>query len=146
VQQPLHVVDLYPTILTLAGASLEQRLPLDGRDAWATIAEGKPSPHDEILLNTTPRNGAIRVGDWKLVLNGHRGVDDTEAVPGEQVAVELFNLACDLSEKNNLASGQPDKVKELRERYDALARQAVKPKQAPKAADFKSPRVWGEKE
>ena len=47
-------------------ASLDQKLPLDGRDIWPTITEGKPSPHDEILLNTEAHRGAIRVGDWKL--------------------------------------------------------------------------------
>ena len=51
------MVDWYPTLLKLAGASLEQKLPLDGRDVWPTIAEGKPSPHEEILLNATPRAG-----------------------------------------------------------------------------------------
>src|SRR3954469_19970904 len=34
VDAPLHMVDLYPTLLTLAGASLAQTTPLDGRDAW----------------------------------------------------------------------------------------------------------------
>jgi arylsulfatase A-like enzyme len=130
VEQPLHMVDWYPTLLKLAGASLEQKLPLDGRDAWPTISAGRPSPHAEILLNSTPSNGAIRAGDWKLVLNGE--------------VVELFNLAQDPSEKNNQATANPAKVKELRARYEALARQAVAPKQAPKARDFKTPAVWGE--
>ena len=49
VNAPLHIVDWYPTLLKLAGVSLEQKLPLDGRDAWPAIAEGKPSPHEEIL-------------------------------------------------------------------------------------------------
>src|SRR3954469_25143622 len=76
VEAPLHMVDLYPTLLTLAGASLSQALPLDGRDAWPAITEGAPSPHDAILLNSTPGDGAIRMGDWKLVING-------AASPGE---------------------------------------------------------------
>jgi len=42
--------------------------------------------------------------------------------------VELFNLAEDIGEQNNLASQHPDKVKELRARYDRLAAQAVPPK------------------
>src|SRR5262245_42057809 len=79
VTEPLHMVDWYPTLLNLAGASLQQKLPLDGLDAWPTITAGKPTPHKEILHNTTPGNGAIRVGDWKLVLNGNRGEEGGEA-------------------------------------------------------------------
>ncbi len=64
------MVDWYPTLLGLAGVTLEQKLPLDGRNAWETISAGKPSPHQEILLNAESSRGAIRMGDWKLVLNG----------------------------------------------------------------------------
>jgi hypothetical protein len=42
--------------------------------------------------------------------------------------VELFNLASDPYEKKNLASEQPAKFKELRARYDVLAKEAVQPK------------------
>jgi len=56
----------------------------------------------------------------------------------------LFNLAQDPSERTNLAALHPNKIKELQASYDALARQAVPPKSAPRAAGFKSPRVWGE--
>jgi arylsulfatase A-like enzyme len=157
VKQPIHIVDMYPTLLKLAGASLEQKLPIDGKDAWATIASGAPSPHDQILINTSPQNGAIRVGDFKLVLNGAAPDaaegDEAQAARRQnqrkQAAaagddVELFNLADDPAEKHNLATKNPEKVKELRERYDALAKQAVPPKSRPKASDFKSPAVWGE--
>ncbi len=147
VNAPLHIVDLYPTLLRLAGAKPGQNLPLDGRDAWGALAQGKPSPHTEILLNATPRNGALRMGDWKLVLNGKVGAgeddDNANALRGE-ATVELFNLASDPYEKQNLAMQQPDKVKALRARYEALARQAIAPKAKPKSADFKSPKVWGE--
>jgi arylsulfatase A-like enzyme len=145
VQAPLHMVDWYPTLLKLAGASLEQKLPLDGRDAWPAIAEGKPSPHDEILLNTTPKTGAIRIGDWKLVLNGSAADGDGEAAqPVKEEKIELFNLADDLGEKKNLADEKPDKVKELLARYAVLAKQAVPPRSKPKPANFVSPKIWGE--
>ncbi|MEI7728677.1 MAG: arylsulfatase [Verrucomicrobiota bacterium] len=160
VNEPLHVVDWYPTLLKLAGASLEQKLPLDGKDAWPTIAEGKPSPHSAILLNSTPKNGAIRVGDWKLVLNGRIAMGDSEN-DGETLAtrrerraaavstnelVELFNLVQDPYEKNNLAAAQPERANELRARLDVFAKAAVPPKAAPASKDFKAPKVWGEKD
>jgi arylsulfatase A-like enzyme len=159
----MHMVDWYPTLAGLAGASLDQKLPLDGRDAWPAITGGRPSIHDAILLNTTPNAGAIRMGDWKLVLNG-AFVDaedgDPAALTEEAVkkkaakkkqakkqssdAVELFDLSQDPYEKTNLAAANPDKVKELRARLDAFAAEAVAPKSKPRPADFKNPAVWGE--
>ena len=141
VNAALHITDWYPTLLKLAGASLDQKLPIDGRDAWPAITAGAPSPHEEILLNSAPNKGALRVGDWKLVLNGSAAEDDSDDVratspkdpkaPVERVSadeVELFNLSEDPGEKRNLVSERPEKVKELRARYAALAREAVPPK------------------
>lgn len=154
VTQPLHIVDWYPTLLRLAGASVQQKLPLDGRDAWATITEGKPSPHEEILLNASPRGGAIRMGDWKLVVNGAvNEVEEAEEAPApkrkkarqrNKDAFELFNLAEDPCEKTNLAVRLPDRASPLRARFEKLAKEAVPPKASPKGAGFKSPAIWGE--
>ena len=89
------------------------------------------------MLNTTPNKGAIRVGDWKLVLNGGaQDEEDTSSAandtkkPTANNDAELFNLATDPNEKENLAGQRPEKLKELRARYTALARQAVPPKNA----------------
>ena len=160
VKQPFHIVDFYPTLINLAGGSHEQKLPLDGKDAWSTIAKGGPAPSEQILLNAAPGRGAIRVGDWKLVLSEQGTASDTAegeetdapAAPrrqrrqaqAAQAPVELFNLADDVSEKNNLATKHPEKVKELRARYDVFASQAVEPKAKPKPTVFQAPAVWGE--
>ena len=65
VKEPLHMVDWYPTLLKLAGALTEQKLPIDGRDAWPTISQGKPSPHDAILINQVPKGArASAIGSW----------------------------------------------------------------------------------
>ena len=88
VDQPLHIVDIYPTLLRVAGIDSLPPRPLDGKDAWDTIAHGQPSPHDFILHNVTPFHGAIRMGDWKLVHNGHVGANAVEHVaPGTVGAV-----------------------------------------------------------
>jgi arylsulfatase A-like enzyme len=144
--EPIHMVDWYPTLLKLCGAKTEQKLPLDGLDIWPTLTQGKPTPHADILLNTTPTAGAVRAGNWKLVVKG--GEDDPDggaAKPAKEV-VELFDLKADPYEKANLAEKHPDKVKELKATLAGYAKQAVPPKAKPKPADFKVPKVWGEKE
>jgi arylsulfatase A-like enzyme len=145
--EPLHMVDWYPTLLNLAGAKTEQALPLDGQDLWPTLTQGKPSPHDVILLNTTPNLGGVRKGDWKLISTS--GTDDPDGNPMPKknavARIELFNLKADPYEKTNLAESNAAKVAELRADLQAFAKQAVPPKAKPKAADFVAPRVWGEK-
>jgi arylsulfatase A-like enzyme len=157
----LHIVDWYPTLLKLAGASAVQKLPLDGRDLWPALTEGKPSPHDAILINAVPRSGAIRMGDWKLVRNGGVGANDLEsagsattgkgkkkkgAAKSESGAdqIELFNLAADPGEKNNLAMQHPEVVQRLAERLDGFGREALPPKAEGQPANYRAPAVWGE--
>jgi arylsulfatase A-like enzyme len=121
VDEPLHVVDWYPTLTGLAGAASSGRHPLDGEDAWPAIAEGAKSPHEEILLNSAPHTGAIRVGDWKLVLNGH--LTDLQNAADERY--ELFHLRDDPEERHDLSVSNPRQAAELKARYLALASQAA---------------------
>lgn len=145
VTEPLHAVDLYPTLLHLATTKFSQKLALDGKNAWPTITEGKPTPHEHILINTTPNNGAIRAGDWKLVVS--RGADDPDepVAKKKEEAIQLFNLKDDPYEKTNLAAKEPDRVKELQAKLQAYAKEAVAPKAKPKPKDFVTPAVWGER-
>jgi arylsulfatase A-like enzyme len=112
----IHAVDLYPTLAALAGASTAKCKPLDGLNVWDTIAEGKPSPRTEIIYNVEPFRGAVRQGDWKLIWR--------TLLPS---SVDLYNLAQDPSEKNNLAASYPDKVLALQGRLNALAQESAKP-------------------
>ena len=140
IKEPMHVVDWYPTLLKLAGASLEQTLAPDGLDVWPMLTQGAKSPHDAILLaGTVPSKMAIRMGDWKLLLNATEQ-NAEEAPPGDDKAtakVELYNLAEDISESKNLAASQPQKVKEMRDRLEVFLKNAAPPGQgnaAPKAS------------
>jgi arylsulfatase A-like enzyme len=158
VTEPLHIVDWFPTLVNLAGGSLQQQHPLDGRDLWPVITVGKPSPHEDILINAMPNSGAIRMGGWKLVVNGHITANDLEnagakkAAPGRNQApenaadsvVELFNLTEDPYEQNNLAAQNPEKVRQLRARLEAYRAAAVPPKAENQPANHKAPRVWGQ--
>jgi arylsulfatase A-like enzyme len=149
-QAMLHTVDWYPTLLKLAGAKTEQKLPLDGMDIWSCLANAQPSPHEEILCNVTPSNGsAIRVGDWKLVVGGDLDIAEEPAKESKRSnakpMLELFQLKDDPSETKNLADQHPDKVQQLLARIKHYADGSVAPKNAPKGKDFVTPKVWGEK-
>jgi arylsulfatase A-like enzyme len=148
VTEPIHAVDWYPTLLGLAQAKVEQKQPLDGKDIWETIVKGKPTPHKHFLLNATPNGGAVRAGDWKLLVNGNRAAENRDgaevSASTEAASVELFHLKNDPYEKTNLAAANPAKVKELQELLDEYAKGAVAPKARPKPPGFKTPKVWGE--
>ncbi len=141
VKEPIHTVDWYPTLVTLAGGSLEQKLPLDGRDAWATITKGAPSPHDAILCVQSPERAAVRMGDWKLLMNASAA--DSEESPGggekpkakgkgrkgatQSEHLELYNVAADIGETTNLASKEPGRVAAMRAKLGEFLKGAVKP-------------------
>ena len=112
VNEPLHHVDLMPTLLALAGGLGDKSKPFDGKDAWGTIAQGKSSPHEDILINVEAFRGAIRKGKWKLI---------KVAIMPEKI--ELFDLEKDPSEKENVANQNPDVARELEARLLAYAKQ-----------------------
>ncbi len=116
VNEMIHVVDMYPTLLGLAGGSTAKCKPLDGLDAWLTISQGQPSLRTEIVYNIEPFRAGIRQRDWKLVWR--------TPLPSSP---ELYNIAQDPSEKSNLAAQYPEKVAVLQQRANELAVTMAKP-------------------
>lgn len=115
VNEPLGMVDVMPTVLALAGGKGSPDHPFDGKNIWSTLADGAPSPHDDILINVEAFRGAIRKGDWKLV--------KIALLPGK---TELYDLANDPGEKSNVADKHPEIVVDLEARLIAYAKQKKK--------------------
>ncbi|MFM7037034.1 MAG: arylsulfatase [Planctomycetaceae bacterium] len=135
-EEPVHAVDWFPTLVGIAGGTLEQPKPLDGKDLVPMLVDGKPNPHDSILLVQSPRRAAVRAGDWKLLQSrganaatgkaakkkGNKAVNSpTDSGP------ELYNLREDPGEKNNLASSQPEVLARLSKQLDQWLQNAVPP-------------------
>jgi arylsulfatase A-like enzyme len=112
IDAPLHMVDVMPTLLALAGGRSDPDRPLDGMDIWPTLADGKASPHADILINVEAFRGAIRMGNWKLI--------KVALLPGK---TELFDLSADPGERNDVAAQHPDIVRDLESRLLAYAMQ-----------------------
>jgi arylsulfatase A-like enzyme len=142
IKEPMHVIDWYPTLVTLAGGSLEQKTPIDGRDVWPMLTQGAPSPHDAILSVQSPTRAAVRMGDWKLLMNASskdseeadaaktkKKTDKTKGKAKKPAAkgptFELYNLATDTGEKTNFAGQEKDRLVTMRARLDELLKDAV---------------------
>jgi arylsulfatase A-like enzyme len=108
--EPIIVEDFFPTILEIAGVGEVRQVGgvVDGRSFARLLWGQRDQPRaNRPLFWHFPNNwgptgpgigpaSAIRLGDWKLIYYH------------ESRRYELFNLAEDLGEKNNLAERQPD--------------------------------------
>ena len=139
--QPINSVDLYPTLLELAGAKQPPDYPLDGSSYVDLLfGTGKSTKNRGPLFwhfpgylgaggntwRTTPA-GAVRSGDWKLI----EFFEDRR--------LELYNLRDDIGEKHNRAADQPAKVNELREQLLAWRQRLDAPMPTPNPDFGKSP-------
>jgi arylsulfatase A-like enzyme len=131
--QPINSVDLYPTLLELAGAKPPPGYPSDGTSYAPLLLSGSRSEQTRRPLfwhfpgylgagggtwRTTPA-GAIRAGDWKLLEFFEEG------------RLELYDLREDVGEKKDLASSQPAKMKELHAQLQAWRREIGAPMPTP---------------
>ncbi len=110
VHTPGHVVDLYPTLLEVAGLSYPEQfndhstLPLHGRSLLPSI-NGKAQDEPAYLVSGfQERFRMFRQGDFKIVKKNNE-------------AWELYDLQEDRTELNDLASTRPEKVKDMESAY-----------------------------
>ncbi|MFY0653520.1 MAG: sulfatase [Cyclobacteriaceae bacterium] len=97
---PISTLDLLPTFLNAAGADASKVEGLDGVDLIPFLSKVKKGrPHDVLYWKKETR-AAIRQGDWKLIRFPDR-------------PAELYKLNDDISEVNDLAANEPEKVRAM---------------------------------
>lgn len=111
--KPVIALDIHPTVVTAAGGKPAPNL--DGVDLVPFVSSRNQGAPHEALYWRFGLPGAIRKGDWKLVKTG-------EGTP------ELYNLAQDIGETNNVASTRQEKLKELQAAWEAWNTQLMTPR------------------
>ncbi|XP_078610510.1 arylsulfatase B-like [Branchiostoma floridae x Branchiostoma japonicum] len=140
----IHAVDWFPTILAAAGGTPGRGI--DGMNQLDTILKGEKSPRDEFVYNIDEeipslKQGAIRVGDYKLI-DGYVGKDDNGR---PEVGTWLFNLKEDPTETTNLAASMPTKLKEMQARledYKLSMVPAINPRRNPRSLPIYWDGAW----
>lgn len=123
-QQPVHTVDLVPTVLATVGLSNEITPRMQGRNLLVSATTGKAPaslpvfgaiyPNDAAVLGRPSqhvRGRWVREGDFKLIVPGPAS---------SPLLLQLFDLAGDPGELSNLATepAHAERVARLKERLD----------------------------
>jgi len=110
-RSPGHLIDVMATCLDITDSTYPKSgdiEPLQGKSLLPLINGEEREGHEELYFQFTSCR-ALRMGDWKLV-------------SFYQADWELYNIAQDRGEQNDLAKRFPKRVKQMAERWHQIAR------------------------
>ena len=119
--EPVICVDLFNTVIDIAGLDPPTDRPIDGISILALLNGAKTLNRDAIYWHfpaylqanrdgstwRTPPAGAVRVGRYKLIEFFERGT------------VELYDLETDISETHDLAASSPELTARIHQKLEA---------------------------
>jgi len=135
--EPVSGVDVLPTLCEIAGIAPPRGRPLDGA-SFLPVLEDKPIHRTKPLywqFNFARSNPkvALRDGDWKVLatLTGPELKPTGHILPGtmntlkraELDRFELYNLAADIAETNDLAEEEPQRLAEMSAKLKRMYRE-----------------------
>ncbi|MEN8849233.1 MAG: arylsulfatase [Akkermansiaceae bacterium] len=114
VHEPAHLIDVLPTLAELTGSEIPEKWekrelrPVSGVSLKPVFDGGSLGERPPLHFLFAKDRG-LREGDWKLV-------------SFQSQAWELYNLADDRAETNNLAAQEPDRLKRMIATWTAMAK------------------------
>ncbi len=113
VHTPVHIIDVLPTLADICTAPIPTEWP--GRElsgvsgiSLAPMFEGEALQARDAIHFLYGPDRALRDGDWK-------------AVSFRSQSWELYNMARDRTERNNLATEEPDRLQRMVEQWHRMA-------------------------
>ncbi len=113
---PVFNLDVLPTMVTAAGGTISDSDKLDGVNLAPFLTGANKSRPHETMYWRFGAQWAIRHGDLKLVVSR-----------GGSGKPELYDLAKDFSESNDLAASRPDDVRNLQAMWDRWSAEQAPP-------------------
>jgi uncharacterized sulfatase len=134
IDEIVNGIDVLPTVLGLTGIAPPRDRVIDGRDVWAVLAEGAPSPHQALYFYRGGRLEAVRVGRHKA--HARHGVFG--GAPGDLPILGLFPKGPWLFDLDR----DPNESYDVSDRQPAVAARLFALMQARDAEMSRNPRGW----
>ena len=118
VRTPVHLMDIMPTLVEVSGATYPKKHrgndihPMEGISLQPLFHSNKKLKKRDLYFDHFD-SSAIRSGDWKLVRGNQRYNNN---------AWELYNIAKDRCETNNLIEKYPQKADALKDKWLSWAK------------------------
>jgi arylsulfatase A len=127
--QLISQIDIMATLAAITGSDLPKGAAEDSYNLLPVWTEGAPSPRTTLIHNTPRNRYAIRHDDWLMIDNTSGGVsrvpdwfNEKFFYPDNSHPGELYNLADDLAQRNNLWAEHPELIEELRQKLNGIRR------------------------
>ena len=116
--EPAMNIDIFPTLVKLAGGDLPSDRSIDGKDILPMLVDGAASPHEALFLFDRDRIAGVRSGQWKLVVESQYraavpSFDNPDSYYGPNGL--LFDVRRDPSETYSYTREYPEVVARMRE-------------------------------
>ena len=109
--EPAMNIDLFPTLVGIAGGELPADRVIDGKDMLSLLRDGANSSHEALYLFDGDRITAVRAGQWKLVVESrYRAAASRFDHPASYYSPNglLFDLLKDPSETYSYTREMPE--------------------------------------
>jgi len=109
-------IDLYASIARLLNEKVENEMATDSKDYLETLLNNKPVSREYLIEQSLNSTLSIIKDNWKYIepSNGSAINKNTNTELGNLTMPQLYNLAVDSFEKNNVAAENPLRTTELK--------------------------------
>ncbi len=127
--EPASTLDVFPTLMHLAGQPLPDDRSVDGRDLLPWLApahfSGEVAPFRFLYSYHDNQASALREGPWKCHIRIGSQLGDDYGFTASEAAPLLFQVEKDLGERFNRAAEYPERAEKLVENLRAYRQQIL---------------------